>query len=141
LPIIVTRPFNYTGLGQTGDFVVRKMVRHFQEGAREIRLGELQLERDFSDVEDIVEAYVRLTKVSTDYTVVNLCSGSAVHLADIVPMLVEITGQPMTVIRDERFVRGGEPRVIRGSTERLHGLIGAFPRRPFRTTLEKMVRG
>jgi nucleoside-diphosphate-sugar epimerase len=141
LPIIVTRPFNYTGLGQTGDFVVRKMVRHFQEGAQEIRLGELQLERDFSDVDDIVEAYVRLTKVSTDYTVVNLCSGSAVHLADIVPMLVEITGQPMTVIRDERFVRGGEPRVIRGSTERLHGLIGAFPRRPFRTTLEKMVRG
>jgi nucleoside-diphosphate-sugar epimerase len=141
LPIIVTRPFNYTGLGQTGDFVVRKMVRHFQEGAQEIRLGELQLERDFSDVDDVVEAYVRLTKVSTDYTVVNLCSGSAVHLADIVPMLVEITGQPMTVIRDERFVRGGEPRVIRGSTERLHGLIVAFPRRPFRTTLEKMVRG
>jgi len=140
LPIIVTRPFNYTGVGQTGDFIVRKIVRHFQEGAREIRLGELQLDRDFSDVEDVVEAYVRLTRVSTDYTIVNLCSGTAVHLADIVPMLVEITGQPMTVIRDERFVRGGEPRVIRGSTERLHGLIGAFPRKPFRLTLEGMVR-
>jgi len=46
----------------------------------------------------------------------------------------------MTVIRDERFVRGGEPRVIRGSTERLNALIGTFPRRPFRLTLEKMVK-
>ena len=141
LPIIVTRPFNYTGIGQTGDFVVRKMVSHFQEGAREIRLGELQLERDFSDVEDVVEAYVRLTRIATEYAVVNLCSGNVVLLADILPMLIEITGQPMTVVRDERFVRGGEPRVIRGSTERLHSLIGAFPRRPFRVTLEKMVRG
>ena len=140
LPLIVTRPFNYTGAGQTGDFIVRKIIRHFQEGAAEIRLGELQLERDFSDVEDVVEAYVRLTRVSTDYAVVNLCSGNVVHLADIVPMLVEITGQPMTIVRDERFVRGGEPRVIRGSTERLHTLIGAFPRRPFRLTLERMVR-
>jgi nucleoside-diphosphate-sugar epimerase len=70
---------------------------------------------------------------------VNLCSGNVIHLADIVPMLVEITGQPMTVVRDERSVRGGEPRVIRGSTERLHTLIGAFPRRPFRQTLEKIV--
>ena len=140
LPIIVTRPFNYTGVGQTGDFIVRKIVRHFQEGAREIRLGELQLDRDFSDVEDVVEAYVRLTKVSSDYAIVNLCSGNVVHLADIVPMLVDITGQPMTVVRDERFVRGGEPRVIRGSPERLHAMIGAFPRRPFRETLERMVR-
>ena len=140
LPLIVTRPFNYTGVGQTEDFIIRKMIRHFQEGATEIRLGELQLERDFSDVEDVVEAYVRLTRVSTDYAVVNLCSGNVVHLADIVPMLVEITGQPMTVIRDERFVRGGEPRIIRGSTERLHTLIGAFPRRPFRLTLERMVK-
>jgi nucleoside-diphosphate-sugar epimerase len=139
LPVIVTRPFNYTGVGQTGDFIVRKIIRHFQEGAAEIRLGELQLERDFSDVEDVVEAYVRLTRVSTDYAVVNLCSGNVVHLADIVPMLVEITGQSMTVIRDERFVRGGEPQVIRGSTERLNTLIGTFPRRPFRLTLERMV--
>ena len=139
LPLIVTRPFNYTGVGQTEDFIVRKIIRHFQEGATEIRLGELQLERDFSDVDDVVEAYVRLTRVSTDYAVVNLCSGNVVHLADIVPMLVEITGQPMTVIRDERFVRGGEPRVIRGSTEFLHALIGTFPRRTFWQTLEKMV--
>jgi nucleoside-diphosphate-sugar epimerase len=141
LPIIVTRPFNYTGVGQTGDFVVRKMVRHFQEGAREIRLGELQLERDFSDVEDVVEAYVRLIRVATEYAVVNLCSGNVVHLADIVPMLIELTGQPMTVVRDERFVRAGEPRVIRGSTERLHAMIGSFARRSFWATLEKMVRG
>jgi nucleoside-diphosphate-sugar epimerase len=140
LPVIVTRPFNYTGAGQTGDFIVQKIMRHFREGATEIRLGELQLERDFSDVEDVVEAYVRLTRVSTDYAVVNLCSGNVVHLADIVPTLVEITGRPMTVIRDERFVRGGEPRVIRGSTERLHTLIGTFPRRTFRLTLERMVR-
>lgn len=139
LPLIVTRPFNYTGVGQNEDFIVRKIIRHFQEGATEIRLGELQLERDFSDVDDVVEAYVRLTRVSTDYAVVNLCSGSVVHLADIVPMLVEITGQPMTVIRDERFVRGGEPRIIRGSTEFLHALIGTFPRRPFRLTLERIV--
>jgi nucleoside-diphosphate-sugar epimerase len=63
LPVIVTRPFNYTGVGQTGDFIVRKIIRHFQEGAAEIRLGELQLERDFSD-RDSVRANVEMKTLS-----------------------------------------------------------------------------
>jgi GDP-6-deoxy-D-talose 4-dehydrogenase len=141
LPIIVTRPFNYTGPGQTGEFVVAKIVRHFKEEASEIRLGTLDLDRDFSDLDDIVEIYARLIARGSPGAVVNLCSGGTVHLADIVPVLSRITGRPMTVVTDPRFVRGGEPKVIRGSTERLDAMIGAFPRTPFRATLEKMMAG
>lgn len=141
LPVIVARPFNYTGPGQTGEFVVAKMVRHFKEGAPEIRLGTLELDRDFSDLDDIVEIYARLIATAAPGAVVNLCSGGTVHLADIVPMLSKITGRRMSVLRDPRFVRGGEPMVIRGSTARLDAMIGAFPRTPFRVTLEKMMAG
>jgi GDP-6-deoxy-D-talose 4-dehydrogenase len=137
----VTRPFNYTGPGQTGEFVVAKMVRHFKQGASEIHLGTLELDRDFSDLDDVVEIYARLIAKAEPGAVLNVCSGGTVHLADIVPMLSDITGRPMTVIRDERFVRGGEPKVIRGSVERLDAAIVAFPRAPVRATLEKMMAG
>ncbi len=58
--IIITRPFNYTGPGQTTNFLVPKIVRHYAERRSEIKLGNLDLFRDFSDIERVVEAYARL---------------------------------------------------------------------------------
>ena len=137
-PIIITRPFNYTGPGQTTDFLVPKIVLHYVEQRSEIRLGNLDLFRDFSDISRVVEAYSRLLSRSISPTTTNICSGRSVHLSDIPKIMEEISGHPVRVMTDPSLLRGEEPRFIVGSPSRLETLVGPLPNPEFRETLARM---
>lgn len=136
--VIVTRPFNYTGPGQATSFLVPKIVQHYAEQRCEIRLGNLNLYRDFSDITRVVEAYARLVSLPIEPTTVNVCSGRAVLLADILQIMDEISGYRMRVVNDPSLVRAKEPRFIVGSPSRLEALIGPLPNPDFRETLAQM---
>ncbi len=136
--IIVTRPFNYTGPGQTASFLAPKIVRHYAEQRSEIRLGNLDLFRDFSDIERVIEAYSRLVSQPVAPTTVNICSGRAMHLSDILVMMDEISGHPLRRVSDPAFFRADEARFLVGSPARLEALIGPLPNPEFRDTLVRM---
>jgi len=139
LPILITRPFNYTGPGQDpANFVVPKLVDHFVRRAPQIRVGNLDLFRDFSDIRRVVEIYARLVSWPLDQAVVNICSGRTVHLAGIVGLLEEISGHSIEVVTDPALVRPAEPRTIRGSAKRLESILGDLPNPDFRDTLRSM---
>lgn len=138
IPIVICRAFNYTGPGQTAEFLVPKIVQHYVQRRPEIRLGNLDLNRDLSDVDRVVEAYARLVSTATASSVVNICSGRAVHLADIVTIMDELSGYAMKVVVDPALVRKDEPRTLIGSPERLEALVGPLPHREFRETLMRM---
>jgi GDP-6-deoxy-D-talose 4-dehydrogenase len=136
-PIIVTRPFNYTGPGQTTNFLVPRIVSHYVEQRSEIRLGNLDLFRDYSDISRVVEAYARLLSGSVGATT-NICSGRAIHLVDILNFMNELSGYPIRVVTDSSLVRSGEPQCIVGSPARLESLVGPLPNPEFRETLTRM---
>ena len=71
----MTRPFNYTGVGQTESFLVPKLVAHFAQRRPHVELGNLDVVRDFSDVRAVAQAYVRLLTADVPEGVTNLCSG------------------------------------------------------------------
>jgi nucleoside-diphosphate-sugar epimerase len=138
LPIVITRPFNYTGVGQAKHFLIPKIVRHFRERAKAIELGNLHVSRDFSDVADVVRAYMALVESDIKSEIVNLCSGRELALLDIVKMMNEIAGYEIDVRVNPEFVRENEvPRLI-GSPAKLRRLVKLPPPRPFSETLRDM---
>ena len=137
-PIIITRPFNYTGPGQTTNFLVPRIVLHYVEHRSEIRLGNLDLFRDYSDISRVVEAYSRLLSGSVGPTTTNICSGRALHLVDILKFMNELSGRTIRVVTDPSLVRSGEPQCIVGSPARLESLVGPLPNPEFRETLTRM---
>lgn len=139
LPICIARPFNYTGLGQAGHFLVPKIVNAFRSKQSELELGNLSVARDFSDVRDIAEMYTRLIRLKTAGEVINFCSGESIYLRDIVRISSEITGHNLKVVVSPRLIRNKDILRLTGCTSKLHKTLGTLPRRSFVDTLRWML--
>ena len=139
LPITLVRPFNYTGVGQSTDFLLPKIVRHFQDRAVRMELGNLDVWRDFSDVRAVVQAYRRLLDAQAAGQVFNVCSGCTHSLREVVAMAAELSGHDLEVTVNPAFVRANEVRTLSGSNERLVQCIGAWTSPPLRDTLSWML--
>jgi nucleoside-diphosphate-sugar epimerase len=145
LPITIVRPFNYTGVGQSADFLLPKIVAHFRRRAASIELGNLDVWRDFSDVRAVADAYGRLLDAPADAvgavgTTVNLCSGRSHSLRDVIAMAQDITGHRIDVQVNPAFVRANEVTTLLGNPARLHALIGAdWASPPLHDTLRWML--
>lgn len=139
LPIIITRPFNYTGVGQSPSFLVPKIVAAFGRRDSVLRLGNTDIARDFSDVAFICEAYSRLLRCSAQGTVVNICSGRSVPITGILNILTDITGHRPSIEVEPMLVRKDEVIELCGDTTRLQALVGPLAPMPLRDLLDRMV--
>lgn len=140
LPIVITRPFNYTGPGQETHFLVPKIESHFAQRAPFIELGNLDVERDFSDVRMVVSAYRRLLECGCAGETVNVCSGRAYAVRAIVNMLENIHGFGIEVRTNPALVRQTDVRTLTGSPDKLRSLIGDIEAIPLEETLRWMVQ-
>ncbi|MGB8326729.1 MAG: NAD-dependent epimerase/dehydratase family protein [Steroidobacteraceae bacterium] len=138
LPIILARPFNYTGRGQSELFLVPKIVRHFVERREFIVLGDTNVARDISDVRFVADAYARLLDTQDNGFIVNICSGRAVSVRALVDMMSQIAGWPIDVQRDDSLVRVNEVKSLCGANARLREAIGEFSVPPLIDTLTWM---
>lgn len=140
LPIIVARPFNYTGVGQAINFVIPKIIDHVRRGATTIELGNLDVARDFSDVRDVVLAYAALLNDPEAIgQVFNICSGKAQTLRDVIAMIQEISGHDFNVTVNPAFVRENEVKMLWGDRSKIEDLIGQRPSHNLRDTLAWML--
>lgn len=140
LPIIVARPFNYTGPGQTENFLIPKIVAHARRRQPVIELGNLDVARDFSDVRRVVDAYARLLQAPKAIgQTVNVCSGVATTLREVLDLVIELSGHPIEVRINPAFVRANEVRTLLGSTAYLEELIGPVKTIPLEATLRLML--
>ncbi|MDX9874766.1 MAG: GDP-mannose 4,6-dehydratase [Spongiibacteraceae bacterium] len=139
LPIVITRPFNYTGVGQAENFLLPKIVSHFQRRATRIELGNLDVWRDFSDVRAVATAYRRLAEVKPVGEIVNICSGRTHSLREVIAMAESLTGHSLEVTVNPAFVRANEVRSLRGDPSRLRSLIGEWSMPPLEETVAWML--
>jgi nucleoside-diphosphate-sugar epimerase len=138
LPIIITRPFNYTGAGQTKNFLIPKIVEHFKRNSPVIYLGNLDVVRDISDINFVVESYIRLLDHSAHSEIVNICSGKGYSIKSILEMMTRIAGYEIQVKVDPILVRGNEIKELIGSNKKLHQLVGDFDSMILSNTLLRM---
>lgn len=140
MPVTVVRPFNYTGRGQSERFLIPKIVAHVRRREPSIELGNLEIERDFSDVRAVVDAYVRLLATpSAAGGTFNICSGRAVSLRGILEMAGRVSGYNLQVRVNPSLVRPDEVKTLRGSPERLESVIGPLEMPPLEETLRWML--
>lgn len=127
LPVVIARPFNYTGVGQSEDFLLPKIVEHFRRRAPRIELGNLDVARDFNDVRVVVEAYARLLDAAPAGETFNVCSGRAVTLMEALDLMADLAGYRIDVSVNPAFVRPNELKRLQGDGRKLASCIGHLP--------------
>lgn len=140
LPIIVTRPFNYTGAGQSPSFIIPKIVDHVRRAVPHIELGNLHVARDFSDVRVVADCYARMIGATdTIGKTFNICSGRAYSLQEILDLVRRISGHEMEVRINPDFVRANEVRFLCGDRSLLERVIGPIEMPSLEDTLRWML--
>lgn len=125
LPILIARPFNYTGVGQKGNFLIPKLVDHFAKRKPYIELGNLNIEREFNDVNMICDAYLKLMEFGNTNEIYNVCTGQARSLQFVMDTLKKITGHDIEIRVNPDFVRASEVHRMVGNPEKLNRLLSS----------------
>lgn len=142
LPIIIARPFNYTGVGQSEDFLLPKIISHVRRRAPVIELGNLHVARDFSDVRMVVQYYRRLLEQPAAIgQTFNVCSGRGYTLDEVLAMARSLADHDFEVRVNPAFVRANEVKTLIGSRAKLEAVVGVVPDIALLDTLRWMLAG
>jgi len=142
--IITARSFNHTGPGQMPSFVLPSIAKQFAEMEAGLRapsliVGNVEVKRDFTDVRDVVRAYSALLDKGRTGEVYNVCSGSAVRLADCIRKFEAISGISIEINTDPARLRSNEISQIFGDSTKIRTETGWNPQIPLEKTIQDLL--
>jgi GDP-4-dehydro-6-deoxy-D-mannose reductase len=144
LDVVRMRPFNHTGPGQDAHYVCADFARQVvaaERGGRpaQIEVGNLDVARDFSDVRDVVRAYVLACERGGTGEAYNVCSGVPRTVREIVEALIRLSGSDASiVVRAARQRRVDVPLLV-GSAVKLHAATGWTSKIAWEQTLRDLL--
>ena len=144
LDIVIARPFPHTGPGQSADFVCSDWARQviqIERGSQEavIRVGNLEAQRDFTDVRDTVRAYVLLLQEGGKGEVYNICTGRGAALRDVLGALVSSASRNVRVEQDPERLRKVDIPSLVGDNRKIRKETGWEPQIPLQKTLADLL--
>jgi GDP-D-mannose dehydratase len=144
LDLVLTRSFNHTGPGQTAEFAAPSMARQIaliERGELEpvIKVGNLDAQRDVTDVRDVVRAYAALMQSGKTGLIYNVASGVARSIRSILEALVSRSKLPVRIEVDQARMRPNDVPVVVGNHSRLTEATGWHPQVSFDQMLDDLL--
>jgi len=140
VPVVMARPFNYTGIGQSESFLIPKIVSHFVRKQPTLDLGNMDVWREFNDVRDVVKAYRMLLEAAPIGQIVNVCSSNLVSLKEALALATELTGHSLEARVNPLFVRANEVLKLGGDTTLLKTFVPDWQPKRLRETLAWIIQ-
>ena len=137
---IRTRGFNHTGPRRGEVFVTSNFasqLARIEAGLREpeIKVGNLDAVRDFTDVRDMVRAYWLAVTKATPGEVYNIASGSGITIRELLDRLIALCDVPVKVVTDPTRLRPSDVEILLGDNSKFCNETGWQPEIPFEQTL------
>lgn len=147
LDAVAFRAFNHTGPGQSADYVVSSFASQIARaeagsGPASLRVGNLEARRDFCDVRDVARAYVLATDRvlgGIDDRVLNVCSGTARRIGDVLDGLVGMADAAIDIELDPARLRPAEIPMAVGDPSAACRVLGWSPTIEFEATLRDVL--
>ena len=142
--IVMARPFNHIGPGQSPRFAIADFARQVMEirlGRRApvLQVGDIDVTRDFTDVRDVVRAYGLLLEHGRNGGVYNVCSGREYRIRDLLQQLITLAGVEASIEQDSARLRRAEQRRMVANFAALHRDTGWQPAIPMEESLQDLL--
>ena len=141
--VVMARPFNHAGPGQSSTYVLGALARQVAEveSGRKPRdeVGNQDVLRDFTDVRDVVRGYRLLALKGLAGEVYNLGSGRGTRLSDALDFLRAKATAPVEVFVDAARVRPVDQPLLVADASKLRAATGWEPRYSIEQTLADML--
>ncbi len=142
MELMMVRAFNHIGPGQAPMFVVSdfcKQVAEIEKGLREpvMMVGNLAAKRDFTDVRDVVKAYVKLVQAGVPGETYNVGSGNAQEIRQILDLIVSMSEVEIAVEIDPNKIRPVDVPIIEADITKIHQLTEWAPKIPLKQTIQE----
>jgi len=142
LEVVRIRAFSHSGPGQSDAFALSSFARQIAEIEARLcepvlRVGNLESVRDYLDVDDVVEAYLRLLEPTVAADIYNVASGVGRRLGDLLNALIERSSARPSIEPDPDRLRPADWSV--GDASRLRTATGWKPGVPIERTLERLL--
>lgn len=143
MKIYCVRPFNHTGVGQKDSFVLPsfcKQVAKIEKSGKPgtIKVGNLAVARDLSNVKDIVRAYRMIVESDDCSTIFNVGFGRAYKLSELLEYIVSLSSQKITVEIDSERFRPVDTPIICCDNRKIKNILGWEPQYNIFVTLKEM---
>lgn len=143
---VIARPFNHTGPGQSEAFVApafAAQIARIEAGlqAPVLSVGNLDDERDFLDVDDVVDAYIAMlaTDNSQQGETFNIASGQPIHIREILNQMLASSSVEIKVDTDRNRLRPAPiPRVV-GNASKARSLLNWRPSRDMKMCFSQIL--
>ncbi len=140
---VITRAFNHSG-PRRGDVFVEsnfaKQIADIENGKEPvIYVGNLEAQRDFTDVRDVIKAYVMALEKCRPGETYNICSEKAVRIKDMLDMLLSMSGKEISVEKDAKRMRPSDVDLLVGDCSKFRKATGWKPEIPLKKTLEDLL--
>ena len=138
--ILRVRSFNHTGPRRDPKYAISGFCKKIAEielnkSKPVLKVGSLSVSRDFTDVRDVVKAYIFVMEKGVPEKVYNVCSNKPYKLNEIVEMIVSFIPQKVEIIQDPDKMRPSDIKEIYGDNKQLREL-GWNPSIPFEKTIK-----
>ncbi len=144
LDIVIARSFPHTGPGQSPDFVCSDwayQIACIEKGKEEpvIKVGNCKLKRDFTDVRDVVKAYILLLEKGRSGEAYNVSSGRAVQLQEVLDILLSFSEKKIEVEVDQQKVRKVDISLLVGDNRKIKKQTSWEPKIPLNQSLRDLL--
>jgi GDPmannose 4,6-dehydratase len=142
--ILIARPFNHIGKGQSTRFIVPSVLQQIEEqsatgGDVQIDVGDIDVTRDFSDVSDVLEAYEAILANGRSREIYNVCSSKEVPVREVLEYAAAQCQFHVSFRQDKTRLRPNEQRRMRGSNEKIKNHTGWFPKTTVQESINNML--
>ena len=144
LNLVMARSFPHTGPGQANTFVlasfsyqIAKIENGFQKDV--INVGNLEVERDFLDVRDVVKTYALMLENKNLKGVFNICSGFGIKLSTALETLISFSNKDINIKIDKTRFRPNDIPVLIGDCSKFYKKTGWKQTIDFKKTLEDLL--